>query len=435
MFFVYLLKFIWLSICVSYTWEDIAKPMSIILGLKMGIDIFMYVDIFKIFCTGYYDSTNNITVLKPRLIALRYLKFFFWVDVLSSLTPIAYPLEMMLEHSMTLDMICDIACFLGLLMILRLPRWSYAMEMFRQYLNFSSYMFKATKSFLAYIVVMCWLFTAVMYLNNLIYFHYYNEVFSTYKLRRYFSITLTLLHVSNGADPARKVIDTIITTCFLCVGFGMQMYLYAQILQVWNKFSSARNKNEDLFRQFKEYMNYKGLPIQLRQRVFMYFNFKFQNEYFNEAQIYRMISENLRQEILLHVIKEHIQRVELFSTLPEDVLLKVVSKLRSEIFLPDDTVVEAGTTGNCMFFIYFGTVAIYTPTGREICHLQDGAHFGEIALVFNETRVATVVAVTACELFKLKRTDFFEVIETYPEQKQMIIQMALERLMGTSEVR
>nr|CAI5824725.1 unnamed protein product [Callosobruchus analis] len=182
-------------------------------------------------------------------------------------------------------------------------------------------------------------------------------------------------------------------------------------------------------------MNYKGLPIQLRQRVFMYFNFKFQNEYFNEAQIYRMISENLRQEILLHVIKEHIQRVELFSTLPEDVLLKVVSKLRSEIFLPDDTVVEAGTTGNCMFFIYFGTVAIYTPTGREICHLQDGAHFGEIALVFNETRVATVVAVTACELFKLKRTDFFEVIETYPEQKQMIIQMALERLMGTSEVR
>nr|CAH7724771.1 unnamed protein product [Callosobruchus chinensis] len=86
-----------------------------------------------------------------------------------------------------------------------------------------------------------------------------------------------------------------------------------------------------------------------------------------------------------------------------------------------------------MFFIYFGTVAVYTPTGREICHLQDGAHFGEIALVFNETRVATVVAVTACELFKLKRTDFFGVMETYPEQRQMIVQMALERLLGTTE--
>nr|CAI5841127.1 unnamed protein product [Callosobruchus analis] len=84
-----------------------------------------------------------------------------------------------------------------------------------------------------------------------------------------------------------------------------------------------------------------------------------------------------------------------------------------------------------MFFIHFGTVAIYTRTGREICHLQDGAHFGEIALVFNETRIATVVAVTACELFKLKRTDFFEVIEPYPEQKQKIIHMALERLLNT----
>nr|CAI5841130.1 unnamed protein product [Callosobruchus analis] len=428
MFINYLLRFIFISIWASSDFEEVDIA---VFGFVTALDVTVYMDIIKNFFTGYYDAENNLTVLKPRLIALRYLKFYFWVDFLSVVSVFAYPIVILSGLSETIRMLGQVARCLKLIMILRGPRWSFSMELFRQYMNLSSYLFKATKSFLTYIMVMCWLYTVMITLENIIHQYVYHKNVNPYKIRRYFSVTLVLLLVSYGADPITEVIDAVIATFFICVGFCMQMYLYAQILQVWNKFASARNKNEDLFRQFKEYMKYKGLPMHLRERVFTFFNFRFHNEFANEAQINRLISENLRQEVLLHVTKVHIQRVELFSTLPEEVLQRVVAKLRSEIYLPDDIVVEAGTTGNCMFFIHFGTVAIYTRTGREICHLQDGAHFGEIALVFNETRIATVVAVTACELFKLKRTDFFEVIEPYPEQKQKIIHMALERLLNT----
>ncbi|KAJ8945717.1 hypothetical protein NQ314_009079 [Rhamnusium bicolor] len=111
--------------------------------------------------------------------------------------------------------------------------------------------------------------------------------------------------------------------------------------------------------------------------------------------------------------------------------LPVVAQLISEIYLPGDVIINSGSSGSCMFFIYHGTVAVYTPLGRELCHLEDGAHFGEIALIFNETRVATVVAVSACELFMLRRSDFLDTIEPFPKFKEELLTLATERLKKT----
>nr|CAI5856527.1 unnamed protein product [Callosobruchus analis] len=46
-----------------------------------------------------------------------------------------------------------------------------------------------------------------------------------------------------------------------------------------------------------------------------------------------------------------------------------------------------------MYFINYGTVAVYTPSGKEMCHLDDGAHFGEISILFKERRLGSVLAV------------------------------------------
>lgn len=54
-------------------------------------------------------------------------------------------------------------------------------------------------------------------------------------------------------------------------------------------------------------------------------------------------------------------------------------------------IVKAGATGDCMFFIASGTVCVTTTNGRELCHLEDGDHFGEVALILknNKARVPT----------------------------------------------
>lgn len=68
----------------------------------------------------------------------------------------------------------------------------------------------------------------------------------------------------------------------------------------------------------------------------------------------------------------------------------------------------------------------------QICHLEDGAHFGEISLILDEIRVSTVTAVSACEIFTLKKSTFLKVIEGFPEIKEKVFSMAQNKLIGNN---
>ncbi|KAL3273512.1 hypothetical protein HHI36_014952 [Cryptolaemus montrouzieri] len=137
------------------------------------------------------------------------------------------------------------------------------------------------------------------------------------------------------------------------------------------------------------------------------------------------------QEILWHTCQSLVTKVETFKELPPPVMMKLVTLMKPEIYLPNDVVVHAGEVGSEMFFIYVGVLAVFTESGKEICHLSDGTHFGEIALLLNEPRVASVVAIDFCELYRLTKKDFHDAIEPYPQVKAKILKAAYDRFRET----
>lgn len=61
--------------------------------------------------------------------------------------------------------------------------------------------------------------------------------------------------------------------------------------------------------------------------------------------------------------------------------------------------------------------------------MEDGAHFGEVALlVQDQKRVASVNAVDVCEVYRLDRTDFRKVIAIHSELFAKIERIASERV-------
>ncbi len=87
-----------------------------------------------------------------------------------------------------------------------------------------------------------------------------------------------------------------------------------------------------------------------------------------------------------------------------------------------EEIIREGQAGDSMFIMISGEVEITkqltlvldedTPKERVMIRLkaEDGVYFGEMALLENDTRSATVTALTDCRLLELYQKDFLELI-------------------------
>lgn len=140
----------------------------------------------------------------------------------------------------------------------------------------------------------------------------------------------------------------------------------AKVVIILISVTSSKHKYVEMVRQLKEYMHYKLLPDYMQKRLLTYYEFRFQKSYFREHEILNTVSGQLRQEIVMHLCRKLVENVDFFKNLPLNLLLRIVSCLKSEIFLLNDVIIRANTTGDCMYFIASGTVAVFTKSGKEV---------------------------------------------------------------------
>ena len=86
-----------------------------------------------------------------------------------------------------------------------------------------------------------------------------------------------------------------------------------------------------------------------------------------------------------------IERIPIFSGLDGRELRGVADSLKDRVFASGSLVIEEGTSGIGFFVIDSGTVKV-SVAGREVRMLGAGDHFGEIALIADSPRTATITA-------------------------------------------
>ena len=99
-----------------------------------------------------------------------------------------------------------------------------------------------------------------------------------------------------------------------------------------------------------------------------------------------------------------IGNVPLLNGLSNDVLDKLADKASSLTFLADDVVIGEGERGDALYIISSGVVSVLKQgQERPIAELRAGDFIGEMALLGDQKRTATVKAVMPSTLLRLSR--------------------------------
>jgi len=112
-----------------------------------------------------------------------------------------------------------------------------------------------------------------------------------------------------------------------------------------------------------------------------------------------------------------LRRLPMFAPLPASTLEHLARSLRPLQVNAGEEIVREGAPGN-RFYVLASGEADVSIGGRLTTRLGPGDYFGEIALLREVPRTATVVARTNVELFSLERDEFVAAVTGHPESRE-----------------
>ena len=119
--------------------------------------------------------------------------------------------------------------------------------------------------------------------------------------------------------------------------------------------------------------------------------------------------------------------IPLFADLPESQLERLAGEFSTQQVEQDSIVFEEGQLGDRFYVIVRGVVEVLVATSGEsrvIAHLEDGDFFGEMALLDDAPRNATITAVTPTTLLSVGRDRFEVLLEDSPELARAVREVA-----------
>ncbi|KAI8621293.1 cyclic nucleotide-binding-like protein [Chytriomyces sp. MP71] len=224
------------------------------------------------------------------------------------------------------------------------------------------------------------------------------------------------------------------STTLVFIIFGA--ILYALLVGLLSSAAVAYDASGRLYRQkideLTEYLNWKKIDGVTKRKVISYYEYKYRGKYFEEQQLLADMNNSLKMELAIITCRRLIEKVPFLkrevSDGRDDIYIgKISTALQAVHYVTGDFIFHQGEIGTDMFFIQTGAVNILT-NGRFITNLKDGSFFGEVALIANVPRTASIQAATNCTLYRLNSSDFNAIIVEFEDMKIRVDQIYKDRM-------
>jgi hypothetical protein len=231
-------------------------------------------------------------------------------------------------------------------------------------------------------------------------------------------------------DSNSQIVYTIVVMIF---GVGMYGYIIGNVATLIANLDVARANYQAKMEEINDFLRTKRVPGTLQARVRNYYAYLWETQKsVSNVSITEELPHTLSMEISLFLNRAILEKVSLFKNANEIFIREIVQLLRPMVFLPDDYIIRQGEYGDCMYFLSNGDVEVLVNSVR-VASLGQGSPFGETALIQGEKRMASIRALSYCDVYKLSKADFDALRGRYPDFDAQVKKVVEERLKDTQE--
>jgi voltage-gated potassium channel len=411
------------------------QPQEVWLGLEVGVEAVLLVDCVARLVLGGTHCWRKMWMLHDseswrfRVIRL----------ILSSL-PYSVLISALRSYSLAEDYEMQIA-LLRLFKLLRVT----------QLLDFSTSVELISKSRHLFLLRVLRLLVVLLALTHLgtVCFLVVIQVESTYsdikswymhteELARYvdgwFWAACTMAGVGFGDIVPHTDLERFITIVFIVVGSSFYAEIFGQMVLAMHTIHQQSSEDSFNRQQALQWARERKLGTKIVERLQNYYTLvRIHYRHISNSAFLNQLPLSLRTEISMFLYEDLIQKVKLFELGDPSFILAVVRHLVPRIYMQEDFVIHRGDIADEFFFLQQGSVAVLTTDeSLIIAMLSEGAYFGEIGVLLQSKRSASVKATTSVLASAINKEHLTAILKNFPDQEAFLIRIGRQRLRTTA---
>lgn len=147
------------------------------------------------------------------------------------------------------------------------------------------------------------------------------------------------------------------------------------------------------------------------------------------------MTNNVDASILLPILKT----IPLFENLDETLHREIIQHIVLMYYPAEYTVFKEGDEGDALYIVKKGAVQVFHPPKEEgdlpktVAEITEGGVFGEMALISDVPRTASVKTLDESEIFILSKQDFKNLLDTNTRLAEQISATVIARMKANSK--
>lgn len=372
---------VYILLCTPYIIAfniNMLDTRSSIVVVDIVVVTLFLIDILLNFKTSFIGRKGNFIRDRSR-IAIHYLSFWFWLDLVTALPWIWMAAASSLGPVQAARVVIFFRLFRVIIMLRLLKELNKhntndVFEYIERWMGKS--LFSVLKIVFVSIILLhwtacSWYFCASwsnfdkdswVYEQNLVpnaKDDYHEASYFTKYIFSLYWASGTLAGVGYGDIVAGPVDEKLVAMFFIFSGALMFAYITGSIISMINNTDPARQHILQKMSYVDNFIGKRKVPDYLASRVRRYYNFTVRREYLaEESAVIDGLPPRLQTQVVLQLNQDFIRSVPMFEGKTVQFIFAIVKRLKLDFALPGDAVAWQGSVLHSMYFIREGTVEV-----------------------------------------------------------------------------